>query len=359
MIPIMYEPDAVLPDQYNGVTAFPYGNQLSDCLSAVVTEELNNKYELVITYPATGAFADDIMVGKIIAATPNQWRHTDEDGMMWNVDYFRVYKVSKTIGNVFTVNAEHISYNLSNQLCMPFTASTLGVALIKIAENYRGYQPFYYHADQEVQKSFTLSSATSIRDAIFQIAEHYGIELEFIHYDVRFYVNGRGRHTDDWQIRYGVNLTEFKMDMDYSTAYTEIAPYMGTVKGSELSTGFNDTYGQYERRLLLDCSSLGASATSSSITSVANAWKNERIAENFYYFYPTATITCTPISEETTQGVVIGDSALVVVPKYGIEQRSNVTSYEWDVLLNRYKKLTIGAMKKNIGEIIAGIEEKK
>jgi len=80
---------------------------LTDALTCVVTEECNGIFELSMTYPISGQHADLLEVDKIILAKPND---TAEDQM------FRIYEVTKPISGIMTINAEHISYELSHFL---------------------------------------------------------------------------------------------------------------------------------------------------------------------------------------------------------------------------------------------------
>lgn len=46
MIPLLFSSNAVLPDRYNSIRTLPEHFVLSETMSAVVSEELNGKYEL-------------------------------------------------------------------------------------------------------------------------------------------------------------------------------------------------------------------------------------------------------------------------------------------------------------------------
>lgn len=365
MIPILFNGDDVLPDKYNGVESFPEGYRLPDCISAVVSEELNGKYELKIEYPLNGANAEEIAIGKIIAATPNQYRWTDPDAEYWKLDYFRVYKTTTQLNGVLLVECEHISYILSQQLAPTFSASSAGEAMTKIKAYYTGDQPFYLTATS-TSGAISSDKVGTIREALLQLPEVYGGDLEYTHYEVRFYAGGRQRHSTPWQIRYGANMTDLKMDIDWSDFYTQIRGYWGGTIGNvvEIYSGIGEDVpplnidSAYQRVLLLDVSGMGGQQTVASITQKATEWKNARKAEDPHYFYPKASITCSPIAEITAQDIYIGDPVSVVVPQYNIVQASRVVAYDWDVLLNRYNKLTIGTIKNNIGLVLAEIEGK-
>lgn len=360
MIPILFDKYLELP---HGNIVGAYCKRMSDCISAVVSEELNGKYELTVQYPSESELSNEIEVGSQIGVIPNQYRYETDvptDHEYWKLDYFRVYKISRDLNGVMTLNCEHISYWLATQPVKPFSVTALSQVWSHLGADYQGHNTFSYMSDGEVTKNFSTSGISNIREVLSKLQETYGGELEFIHYECRLYLNGRARHSDPWVIRYGDNLTEFKMDSDISTMYTKILPYWGNVYGSYINTPMlPGYYGNYNSVMLLEVSKMGGSQTVASINAVASAWYNARISENPNYFGPEFTITCNPISEDTAKSIVIGDPVKVIVPKYNIVQNSKVVSFEWDVLLNRYKKLTIGTIKKNIGSVIAGIERQK
>ena len=78
---------------------------LADALSCVVTEERNGVFELSLTYPVTGKMFPKIAIDRFIKAKPNDTA---------DLQLFRIYEVSKPMNGVVTVNAEHVSYALSN-----------------------------------------------------------------------------------------------------------------------------------------------------------------------------------------------------------------------------------------------------
>ena len=78
---------------------------LADALSCVVTEERNGVFELSLTYPVTGQMFPEIEIDRFVKAKPNDTA---------DLQLFHIYEVSKPMNGVVTVNAEHVSYALSN-----------------------------------------------------------------------------------------------------------------------------------------------------------------------------------------------------------------------------------------------------
>jgi len=88
---------------------------LIDATECKVTEERNGTYELEMNYPVTGSHYSDLLLRRIIRVKPN--RYSDPQP-------FRIYQISKPINGIVTVNAEHISYDLSGIPVTPFKVVT-------------------------------------------------------------------------------------------------------------------------------------------------------------------------------------------------------------------------------------------
>ena len=105
MIPILFSENSTVFTS-NGI------GRLSDAISCYVTEERNGQYELQMVYPSTGAHFDDINLRAIIVAKPSAGANNQP---------FRIYNISRPINGKVTINAQHISYDLSKNVCMPFS----------------------------------------------------------------------------------------------------------------------------------------------------------------------------------------------------------------------------------------------
>ena len=113
MIPILYE-GTETSFTTNGL------GRLADAISCKVVEEINSVYELEMTYPVDGVHYEDIHENRIILAQPFDGGQTQP---------FLIYKVTKPINGIVTINAEHISYRLTGITVMPYTASSATAAI--------------------------------------------------------------------------------------------------------------------------------------------------------------------------------------------------------------------------------------
>ena len=126
MIPILYDKTET---EFKTLGIGP----LSDAISCEVTEERNGSFELRMAYPITGVHYSDIVNEAIICAIP-------ADGE--DAQPFRIYKISRPINGKISVYAEHLSYQLSHIVVMPFTAHGAGNTLSGLIDNSIGDQPF-------------------------------------------------------------------------------------------------------------------------------------------------------------------------------------------------------------------------
>ena len=82
----------------NGIGVLP------DAETCEITEERNGEFELEMDYPINGRHYNDIRLRKIIVTKSNPYSKPQP---------FRIYSISKPIDGIVTINAEHISYDLS------------------------------------------------------------------------------------------------------------------------------------------------------------------------------------------------------------------------------------------------------
>lgn len=89
---------------------------LSDSITCEVTEERNGEFELEMEYPVTGIRYKELQLRRIIMAKPNPYS---------DLQPFRIYAITKPINGIVTINAEHISYDMSGYPVSAFAADTV------------------------------------------------------------------------------------------------------------------------------------------------------------------------------------------------------------------------------------------
>ena len=351
MIPILYEKTET-EFKSNGL------GRLRSCLRCECAEERNGIYEVEFEYPVTGAHYSEITLGRIIAV------EHDESG---EVEPFDIYSYSRPINGVVTFHASHISYRQRRLVVSGTNINSLSdaFAMLKAStpENLFSY-------DTDMIKEGYMGAADGIPRSVREmlggvegsILDTYGGEYEWNTWKVMLWKNrGEAR---DITIRYGINMTEFTDEMDYSNSYTAIVPYWAKdeviVKGGMVSSGVVG-YGERESCVAMDLSDKYEDPPTT--TTLENAALSYMSSNQTYL--PSRNIKVDFIrlkdSDEyqqfaNLQKCRLCDSLKVVFPLYGVEGTFKIVKVVWDVLLERYTEMELGNLSTTLAEAL-GVSE--
>lgn len=191
---------------------------LSDAITCEVTEERNGEFELEMEYPVTGIRYKELQLRRIIMAKPNPYS---------DLQPFRIYAITKPINGIVTVNAEHISYDMSGYPVSAFAADTVQNAFINMKSASAVNCPFSFSTDKTTTANMTVLKPSSMRSLLGgvdgSILDVYGGEYEFDKFNVKLW-NKRGADRGA-SIRYGKNLTDLKQEENCSSVYTGVYPF--------------------------------------------------------------------------------------------------------------------------------------
>lgn len=329
--------------------------RLSDAISCIVTEERNGIYELEMKYPVSGEFYDSLRHSNIIYAIPS-------DGEIEQP--FRIYKISKPINGVITVNAEHISYQLSYIPIMPFKAQNVAEALEGLKSNAAEECPFEFWTDKTTEAGFEVVEPASIRSRLGgvqgSILDVYGGEYKWDMYTVRLY-NQRG-NDNGVTISYGKNLVDLKQEETIENTITGICPYwkdsenLVTLPEKTVSAENAENY-PYKRTVPVDFSSeFEDKPTVEQLRNAAKAYmKNNNIG------VPSVSLSVKfqPLwkTEEykdiaPLERVKLCDTVTIIYEELGVNAKAKVNKTEYDVLLERYKTIDLGDARSNLATTI-------
>ena len=340
MIPILYE---------GNETSFTTNGlgRLADAISCKVVEELNSVYELEMTYPVDGVHYDDIQENRIILAQPFDGGQTQP---------FLIYKITKPINGIVTVNAEHISYRLTGITVMPYTASSATAAIAGVKTNSAITNPFDFSTDKTVTASFSLTVPKSAREILCgssgSILDVYGKgDYEFNRFNV-FLRQNRGSN-NGVTLRYGKNITDLKSVVDMSSVYTGICPYWADTEGNTVTltekvvmSGHENLY-PYKIIKAVDFSAdFDTQPTQNQLrtraqTYVTNneGWKlKNNITVSFIALWNTEEYKDIAPLER----VKMCDTVHVIYTKLGVDFTTKVIKTDYDVLMERYNSITLG-----------------
>ena len=224
------------PILYNGdETAFASAGlgALSECLRCIVTEERNGIFECEFDYPVSGALFEDVKEGNIIAVTH------DNTG---DKQPFDIYARSAPINGIVTFYAHHISYRLGHVLLKPTSATSCAAALAKLETDTYNRNPFTFWTDKNVSANWSNAVPQAVKAVLGgqegSILDVYGKgEYKWDKWSVKLYTN---RGADNGvSVRYGVNMSDIRQDIDISGCYAAVAPFWSGEAGTvTLPEGF-------------------------------------------------------------------------------------------------------------------------
>lgn len=372
MIPILFSPEAepevlleansLILEDVNSVELWASGDNtvprafdtlglgaLTDCITCEVTEERNGEYELTAEYPITGVHFGDITLRCIILARAN---YTDAP------QAFRIYSITTPIDGKVTINARHISYDLSGVPVLPFTATSAAAACAGLISHAAIDTPFTVGTQIGTIADFKADVPASVRSWFGgkegSLIDVYGGEWAYDNYTCTLKAaRGANRGVT---IRYGVNLIDFEQEKNCEETYTGVLPFWADEEGNQVRANIINLTGtfDYRRILVLDLSmDFEEQPTVAQLTAKANSYIT---ANNIGIPKVSITLDWVQISELTDR-VELCDTVKVVFEKIGVETSAKIVRVVWDTLKERYSRLEIGEPKTNITDTIAGLEQ--
>lgn len=338
MNPILYSPtERAFAD--NGVGVLP------DAASCIVTEERNGSFELELQYPVAGIHYADITYRSVILARPRP----DAAGQP-----FRVYRITRPMGGLVTVYAQHISYDLSGVAMPPFAAQGITGAFAAInASALPSDSGFTYWTDKTGTQGISSTLPLSVRSLLGgvrgSILDVYGGEYEFDRFTVRLWAKrGADRGVT---IRYGKDLTSLEQEASCAAVYTAVYPYWtsgeATVELPEKTVSVPGTF-DFTRILPLDLSSSFDDAPSADRLRTAAQYY---IADN-KLGVPRVSLSLS-FAQLDGERVDLCDTVSVIFPAMGVTARAKVIRTTFDVLRDRYTSVDVGDIRANIADTIA------
>lgn len=344
MIPILYEKTE------NTFTSNGIG-RLTDAISCEVQEELNGLYELSMTYPKTGQYAQDLTERRFIFAKPNQ---------VSNPQPFRIYKVTKQMNRI-VVNAQHLSYDLNGFPVAPFSATGVTPALNGLISNSMLTNPFSVWTDiTNTTSNYTQTTPASFRERLGgvrgSILDTFGGEFEWDGFTIKLHAH-RGQN-NGVTIRYGKNLTEFTNKRSTESFYTGALAYWK--KDEEMVSGtvqyISDHSSYPNEKILILEADFDDPPTQEQLDNYANEYiLNNNIG---IPFKDNLTINFVPLwqTEEykniaPLERVSLGDTVHVKYQEFDVTMK--VISYYFDVLTERYTEMELGTKKASLSDTIS------
>ena len=355
MIPILFEYDATSFDTH-GL------GDLIDCIKCETTCNADGEYELQLQYPVSAPMYPELKINRIVYAKANDYHP-------WQA--FRIYGYEKEIKGIQTINCQHISYDLH---CIPTREipKLMNVVNCNTALQLAKSQafiscPFTFYSDitrlpHMEEHIFKADNPTSIRGLLLDgddsIRGAFGGDLVFNNYDVfLMQMAGEDRGVT---LDYGVDIVDLDMEENISEMITGVLPYFRySIANEDSSTedyGESNDFiaygtiqrcpGNFDREniMALDLTDQFPNQEQNTypppaaLNAVAQRWIEESDVG-----HPVISLT---VNYATLgQDVRLHDAITVRFPKMGIDVKSKVTSYKYDVLAERPVEIEIGKTK--------------
>lgn len=326
----------------------------------VVVEERNGQYELECVVPVDSPHYADIANNMILAVVPG-------DGM--TIQAFRIYQITEPLNGLVTLSARHISYDLSYNTVMPFTAGSCSAALTGLSSYSVETSQFSYWTDKTVVANFKVNVPTATRACLGgqrgSILDIYGGVYEWDNWTVKLHVR-RGQDTDV-TLRYGKNITDISQEENLESVVTGIVPFWAdestvvTLPEKSVDSTYASQY-PYKRTVPVDFSSEWESAPTE--TQLRNRAQTYITANNIGV--PKVSIKVSFVALWQTEEyktvaplerVKLDDTVKVVFERYNIDASAKVVKTEWDCLAERYLSIELGEARANLASTLVSMND--
>ena len=335
--------------------------RLSDAISCVVTEERNGQYELSMEYPSTGIHFEDIKLRAIIVAKPSAGASNQP---------FRIYNISRPINGKVTIDAQHISYDLSKNGSMPFSvaasAGACASTLAALKTNAVETCSFTFTTDVTTVASYNQTVPGSIRQRLGgiegSVLDQFGGEYEFDVYTVNLHKE-RGEEKNI-PLRYGKNITDIKQEENISNTITGIVPFWADNEGGEVVTlpekvVYAPNASAYPQKLTVPMdfsTNFESQPTVAQLRAKAQAYINQsgigvpKVSIDVSFVNLADTEEYKDIAP--LQRVNLCDIIPVQFEELGIDTTAKIVATEYDALKERYNSITVGSLRSNLTSTI-------
>ena len=348
MIPILYE-STETEFASNGL------GRLRDCISCIVTEERNGVYECDFEYPVDGHNYNLIQLGRIIAC-----EHDDTD----DTQPFDIVSCTRPLNGVVSFHAVHISYRQSKMVASGTNINSLSDAFSMLS-NAVPSNPFSYITDQDNATGY-MAAADGVPRSVRQllggvegsILDTYRGEYKWDKWTVSLLSNrGVAR---DFTIRYGVDLTEYNEDIDYSESYSSVIPFWSgadAVVIGDKQTASGATYTGREECVPLDLSDkFESKPTKAQLNTYASSFIS---SSNCTLPKQSITVSFVRLGDTVNYSALANlykcqlcDTIKVDFPRYNMKGTFKIVKTVYDVLLERFTEMELGNLSTTLSEAL-------
>lgn len=328
-----------------------------EAISGLCEREVNGMDEIEFTVSVDDKHFSEVMLSRIVVVKPSPYKSNQA---------YRIYKISKPIDGIVTVNAEHITYQLSFIPVMPYTADSCANALAGISTNAAETCPFTFSTDKVISANWKSPSVPTSARGILQgeegsILQRFKGEYEYDNWNVSLKTHlGTDRGV---VIRYGKNLIDLNQEENIESTYTGICPffqqddYVLTLPEKVLHSA-NASNFPYQRTLPVDLSDKFEDIpTEAQLRAAGNAYMTDNnigvpnVSLEVNFVDLSSTLEYKDIAP--LEMVELGDTVGVYFEKLGVDAKAEVVRTVYDFVKERYEEIEIGAVRSSLSSTLA------
>lgn len=319
------------------------GEKIIQPTYANIHKEDNGAYYLEIEAPLS--YADDLVPNSILVAnTPTGYQA------------FRISNVEKTRIKI-RLKAYHVFYDSMNYVIKDsyVVSNTCNYALDHFNNATDSVSPFTTTSDVSGTNSYRCVRK-SLYEAINVVIERWGGHLVRDNFSIQ--VKESIGADNEVTIRYGKNLKEINAQYDWSNVVTKILPvgYDGIMLPEEYLEGVNQYDIPYTKVISFEQDDIDPEDYETEVDYQNALIGDLRAKATEYlkeYSVPKVNYTLNANVEKITD---IGDIIEVIDERLGIELTTNVISFDYNCILEKYTQIVFGNFKPTLDNLMKNIE---
>ena len=324
---------------------------LRDAITVSVTEELNGLFELTMEYPIDGYLFNELKFTRIICCKSNPYSKPQP---------FRIYSISTPINRTVTINAAHISYDLSGFIVDPFSAGNIDETIAGLKTKVYGDCPFDYVHTVSESGELNVLEPKSVRSVLGGIHVSKAYQPDFTFDGLTVIMEDKRGSETGVNVVYGKNLIDINQEENNANVYTGVYPFWRDDDDNVavLTERVVKTPGtwNYTKIYPLDLSDeFDTMPTQVEMKAFAEAY-----IEAYTLGIPEISLSISVLQlngtdyerEMLTGKINLGDTITVQFPDAKVNAKARCIKTVYDPLQNRYETLELGDAARTLADSI-------
>lgn len=320
--------------------------RLIDCLSCEVNEKANGSYTAELKFPT--AIKTELNTDDILKIKANPY----DDPQL-----FRIQTITKDLDGI-TVEANHITYDLTKTSVSPCTGSTAIEAFNNVKKAMTGGDEFTLTSTLETTANFKNTIPQSARALMGgqdgSLLDVYG---GYYYWDNLTVTLGNRGDDSGVTITYGKNLTSIEQETDNSSQYTHVVPYATkddvTTIGDTIELVKNANPVKIRNLDLSEKFDEEEEITKNKVNSKAQSYVKANDQTDLKTSISLDYENLQKYGKEFKEEVKLCDKVHVYYPKLNVNGQARVIEYNYDTLKEEYTGMEIGSVRSSLSSTVS------